>query len=257
MHRLAAALLLFVAFAGCDDDGPAARPCASDESCRINELCVDGACAPFDAVDGDGDGLPDAIEALVGSDPAVGDTDGDGELDGAEVWWTVGSRLYMAADADEDGRPDVLESARVDRDGDGLVDERDPCDDDADCPVPRPDMRPCRAEEGAACVAGLGLCAGAGVTVCAEDGVGVVCVGEVGEPGDEACNGLDDDCDGAADEDWPALGTVCAAGEGGCRVEAAVVCAADGARTMCPAVAGAPRGERCDGVDDDCDGGVD
>lgn len=41
--------------------------------------------APSTDVDSDGDGLPDAQEAQVGTDPASADTDGDGATDGNEI----------------------------------------------------------------------------------------------------------------------------------------------------------------------------
>jgi MYXO-CTERM domain-containing protein len=62
-------------------------------------------------VDSDGDGLPDAVETHIGSNPQDGDTDDDGVLDGAEA--------NYADDTDGDGLPNVLD---VDSDNDGLFD---------------------------------------------------------------------------------------------------------------------------------------
>ena len=73
----------------------------------------------------------------------------------------------------------------------------------------------------------------------------------------ERCNGLDDDCDGVADEDFPTVGAPCLVGEGGCAAEGVNACSADGMGVACSAVAGAPALELCNGVDDDCDGDVD
>jgi hypothetical protein len=50
------------------------------------------------------------------------------------------------------------------------------------------------------CEVGVGACHRAGFTVCAPDG-GLRCDVEAGPPAPEACNGLDDDCDGRVDED--------------------------------------------------------
>jgi hypothetical protein len=61
--------------------------------------------------DCDGDGLTDAEEAALGTDPADADSDDDGALDGQEPDPT--------ADHDADGVIDVLDA---DSDGDGLVD---------------------------------------------------------------------------------------------------------------------------------------
>jgi hypothetical protein len=56
-------------------------------------------------VDGDGDGLPDAVEALLGTAAADGDSDDDGLADGAEpnpTWDSDGDGLLPAADPDSD-----------------------------------------------------------------------------------------------------------------------------------------------------------
>jgi hypothetical protein len=107
---------------------------------------------------------------------------------------------------------------------------------------------------GAACNDGVGACADVGVVVCAPDG-GVMCDGEPGTAAYEACNGIDDDCDGAVDEDFR-VGTPCQAGVGVCGVVGQVVCAADGS-AQCNAQPVVPVAERCNAHDDDCDGLVD
>jgi hypothetical protein len=75
-------------------------------------------------------------------------------------------------------------------------------------------------------------------------------------PPSERCNGIDDDGDGTIDDGFD-IGASCEAGVGGCRVEAARICSDDGLTTVCPAVAGTPSAETCNGDDDDCDGLVD
>ncbi len=77
-------------------------------------------------LDADGDGLPDAFEALAfGSDPAAADTDGDGLLDGEEY---IAGTDPAAADTDGDGLDDGAEAAlgtnplERDSDADGLAD---------------------------------------------------------------------------------------------------------------------------------------
>ena len=65
--------------------------------------------------DTDGDGLLNVDEKALGSDILIKDTDKDGKLDGEE-----GKK-----DTDGDGKADVIESAKLDSDNDGVVDELD------------------------------------------------------------------------------------------------------------------------------------
>ncbi len=107
-----------------------------------------------------------------------------------------------------------------------------------------------------ACTVGLGACARDGVRVCGAGGLRTRCGVVPGAPAAEACNDVDDDCDGEVDEGL-GLGDDCAEGLGVCRAEGEVVCTDDGA-AVCDAVPGAPAvAERCDEADDDCDGAVD
>jgi hypothetical protein len=83
------------------------------------------------APDADGDGLSDADELAIGTDPDLPDSDGDGVLDGLEVGSvaapadTDGDGTLDALDTDDDG--DGIPTAAEDADGDG-----NPADDDAD-----------------------------------------------------------------------------------------------------------------------------
>lgn len=57
---------------------------------------------------------------------------------------------------------------------------------------------------GAACDVGMGVCASTGVTICANDLERTTCDAVPLASSAESCNGLDDDCDGEADE-----GSIC------------------------------------------------
>ena len=72
----------------------------------------------------------------------------------------------------------------------------------------------------------------------------------------ELCDGLDNDCDGAVDEDFDA-GDRCLIGEGICERDGLMRCNDDGQSTQCDAVPGPPAPEACDGIDNDCDGQTD
>ena len=69
--------------------------------------------------DADGDGLTDARERQMGTDPGVRDTDGDGLDDGTERELWDRSGINWGADLDDDGKANILD---VDSDGDGLID---------------------------------------------------------------------------------------------------------------------------------------
>ncbi len=85
----------------------------------------------FAPSDSDGDGLTDAREALLGTNPFVVDTDDDGLDDGVEVL-TYGCTDPLNPDTDGDTLCDGAETlaatnpCQADTDGDGLLDHIDP-----------------------------------------------------------------------------------------------------------------------------------
>lgn len=73
----------------------------------------------------------------------------------------------------------------------------------------------------------------------------------------ELCDGVDNDCDGVADEDIADLGDDCSVGAGECRRVSKYTCSPDGAGVVCDVVPGQPTAEQCNGLDDDCNSTVD
>ncbi|MCA9538025.1 MAG: hypothetical protein KC620_04020 [Myxococcales bacterium] len=108
---------------------------------------------------------------------------------------------------------------------------------------------------GAACDVGVGICARRGAIICDADGA-ARCDGAPGPSEAEACNGLDDDCDGNIDEDF-GVGGPCTEGVGVCLRPGNIICGF-GDIAICDARAGVPeRTDTCNGLDDDCDGNID
>jgi hypothetical protein len=104
---------------------------------------------------------------------------------------------------------------------------------------------PCNEGDVRTCGSDIGACQ-SGTQICADQEFGE-CVGAVG-PTRETCNAVDDDCDGAIDEDF-------GAGEA-CDGPDADLCA-DDVMTCQGCTSGPSDPETCNGRDDDCDGVVD
>ena len=102
---------------------------------------------------------------------------------------------------------------------------------------------------------GLGPCASAGELQCIDGNLVDTCQpGTPASPIDATCDGIDEDCDGSADDDFVPGSSSC--GVGACAGNSGVTTCVDGQIfDSCDPLDGAAADDpSCDGVDDDCDG---
>ncbi len=104
---------------------------------------------------------------------------------------------------------------------------------------------------------GTGVCASTGQTSCTSGVAGNSCVpGTPTASTDVLCNGLDEDCDGATDEEYAPHPESC--GLGVCARTITTSCSGGVENATCvPGPQNEPTDAHCDGLDDDCDGPVD
>ncbi|MFO0696846.1 MAG: RHS repeat-associated core domain-containing protein [Polyangiales bacterium] len=102
------------------------------------------------------------------------------------------------------------------------------------------------------------VCVSTGAMVCQNGQPVNSCVAQTPASSDATCNGVDDDCSGAADEDYVPVATTCqpqGAAPGACVSTGTLTCQAGGLVDTCTPIL--PSNEVCNDIDDDCDGRID
>ncbi|MDP6942755.1 MAG: MopE-related protein [Myxococcota bacterium] len=207
----------------CIANEPETPTCTS--TCADPDDCPDDTC---DGVDDNCDGSTDEGFTVQGTTCGVGPCEATG------VTLCLGGAVTDTCIAGEPAADDATCDG-VDDDCDGIADE---------------DFTPADT----AC--GVGACEAAGVTSCADGVEANSC--SPGEPGldDATCDGVDDDCDGIADEDFVSETSTC--GQGVCEANGVTSCVDGIESDSCVILPDAsPDDATCDGADDDCDGSID
>ncbi|GMV42292.1 MAG: hypothetical protein AMXMBFR64_40080 [Myxococcales bacterium] len=203
-------------------------------SCKADDDCIAGYACKQVATNGDGKDyqcLPKTgscicTPELDGTTRECQKTNGLGtcygteKCDGANGWG--GCTAKMAA-------PEVCNGE--DDDCDGLADEG-------------LDPEPCEKSTGWGKCFGEQFCAGTAGWKC-----------DAKEATQELCNGKDDNCDGVTDEGWGQVGGTCDGDDEDTCANGTYECANDGMGLIC--VGDVPKAEKCNGLDDDCDGFTD
>jgi hypothetical protein len=99
---------------------------------------------------------------------------------------------------------------------------------------------------------GVGACGSTGQLICSGGRLVDTCKRGTPAPNDATCNGIDEDCNGTADEDYASTPTSC--GQGVCTSTGQLTCVSGQTHDTC--LPGNPTGndDNCNGVDDNCNG---
>ncbi len=226
---------------------------------RKIDVSIEGALAldNFDQVAAAGGDLSAVLRSAI-----VSVSDGNGlQIDFAHVPFEAG--CVNAGGFCENTSIKAIEILVADSDGDGYAPPAD-CNDsdpainpgatevcngiDDDCAGGVDDGNP---GGGGTCATGQpGICA-AGTEQCLAGSI--QCVAN-NSPGTEACNNLDDDCDGQVDDGNPGGGGTCATGQPGICAAGTQQCQAGSIQCV---ATNSPGTEVCNNLDDDCDASID
>jgi hypothetical protein len=232
----------------------------SEPQCASSELRVGNVCRKLSMPGDSGVKVNDTYPEAKEGDSNWGRVDA-GELD------FDASDATAAANSDATPANDAATDANLERQDAATADDPVPADaapictpstetcngldDDCDQQV---DEAPSDSQIGNDCSAGDGACKSAGKQICREGAI--VCNAVPGQSAPEICDLVDNDCDGATDEEPTdaMFGATCSGGQGACDVPGTYVCASGELSCSAPVM---PTAEVCDNIDNDCNGKAD
>ena len=229
----------------CDQGWVDANGIASD-GCEVECETSNGGVEICDDEDNDCDGRidePDASDA----ETYWADDDGDGYGNPSVSEKSCSPPAGFVDNDDDCDDTDVAQNPEAEEICDGTED--DDCDGtiDEECPCTIGQTRDCGTDEG--------ICE-FGQQECTDSGTWGDCLGGQ-DASPEICDGLDNNCDGSEDENFPRKGDICSAGRGECKDVGRLVCNGAGDAVECDASPKPTSNELCDGLDNDCDGEID
>jgi hypothetical protein len=216
-------------------DGPGSTKCDAIAGVPgLEELC-DAVPLGVVAVDEDCDGSSnEGCPCVAGQIQTCGTDEGECTKGTQEC-----NNKGVFGDCSELGEGDVEEQCdKLDNDCDGKTDETWPLLGQA-----------CDGDDSDFCLKGT--------LTCKQDGSGTECVNENPTNIVEICDGKDNDCDGATDEDWPILRQACDGTDTDKCLNGTYTCKLDGLGTECVNENPTNIVEICDGKDNDCDTAID
>jgi hypothetical protein len=227
----------------CDAQGGAAEKSCGGKGCNACHTCGPAPAEVCNFVDDDCDGKVDegVTNVCGGCGPVPAETcngiddDCDGQVDEGVTnacgqCGAVPAEVCNYVDDDCDGQVDEGATNACGQCGMLASESCDGADNDCDGQVDE-DF----ADLGQPCKVGQGACLVVGVRVCAAGGGGTVCAAQPALGAAEVCNGIDDDCDGSTDEDFPELGAPCKVGVGACASIGVYTCSQQVPKLTCSA----------------------